>query len=248
MIRAIRSRLSVLGDPERGLFFAVLGYGVKVHPSFWLVALLLGWPRSRDVLDLAAWVAVAFASILVHELGHALTAARWAVVYRISIHGAGGATTWRALREPGLGPRLLVSLAGPAAGLAFALVAHLLLPHASGRAWAALSDLRQVNVAWSLFNLLPVGPLDGGQSLRAVLVRLKGDVGETVAAALGLVVAGTVAVVCIAAGEAGPAVVLAFCALPAAQHLAARWRAWRDAHTHTRWQTASARERASGRF
>ena len=46
---------------------------IRVHPSFWVVSVLLSW--NPDHLDLVfLWMICLFVSILVHELGHALVA------------------------------------------------------------------------------------------------------------------------------------------------------------------------------
>ena len=49
---------------------------LTIHPSFWLVALLIGWLSSASVGDAAIWVIVILVSLLIHEYGHALTALR----------------------------------------------------------------------------------------------------------------------------------------------------------------------------
>ena len=72
------------------LRFTVAGIPVRVHPLFWLIALLLG--AAGDPLLLPAWVLVIFVSILIHELGHALAFRRVGQDSRIVLHMAGGLT------------------------------------------------------------------------------------------------------------------------------------------------------------
>ena len=51
---------------------------------------------------MAAWIVIMFVGILMHELGHALTARAFRAEPAISLHGLGGVTVWQP-RE-GIGP------------------------------------------------------------------------------------------------------------------------------------------------
>ena len=61
------------------LYWRMFGTDVRVHPFFWVMAVLLGWhwfdsfndPR-LGILFLALWVLCVFVSILLHEFGHVL--------------------------------------------------------------------------------------------------------------------------------------------------------------------------------
>jgi stage IV sporulation protein FB len=87
----------------------------------------------------------------------------------IVLHGFGGLTSFS--KRPGHGQGILVGLAGPLAGMALGLGALALDPGTTHG--MLLSDavgwLILVNIFWSLFNLLPMYPLDGGQVLWHVL-------------------------------------------------------------------------------
>src|SRR5690606_5198978 len=63
------------GEDEGVIRFSIDGIPVTVRPSFWLVALLLGWGVASRTL-LVAWVVVVFVSVLAHDLGYAMTARR----------------------------------------------------------------------------------------------------------------------------------------------------------------------------
>ena len=52
------------------LNFSLLGVPIRVHPLFWLAALVLGLNLNPHQLPI--WIAVVFVSIVVHEMGHAL--------------------------------------------------------------------------------------------------------------------------------------------------------------------------------
>jgi stage IV sporulation protein FB len=250
VIRAIRQRLAGFGSPNRGVLFVVLGYAVRIHPSFWLIAFLIGWQRSTDVAGLFAGVLVVLVSILVHELGHALTAGRWGVVYRISVHGGGGETTWKPVGEVSWWQHLVVSLAGPAAGFSLALLAWLLEPHLRGNGvmGPAATDLVQVNLAWGVFNLLPIVPLDGGQALKSWLVAWWYERGEWVSAAIGVLTAIMGLLAAVVTGQVWAALVLGIYGIHNGQVLGRHYETYRDAHTHTKWLKLPARDQARERY
>lgn len=144
---------------------------VVIEPSFWLGALMLGSGFGLSP-SLFVWIGVVLVSVLVHELGHALTGLALGVRSRIRLHVFGGLT----LPERAL-PRwhdVLMSLAGPGAG--FALGGLIWLTGRAFGVWSlgplgltAYHLAIQVNIGWGLLNLLPVLPLDGGHVLLGVL-------------------------------------------------------------------------------
>jgi stage IV sporulation protein FB len=109
------------------LRFNLAGFPVRVHPLFWLIAVLLGY-SSGDIVQILVWVVVVFVSILVHELGHALAFRRYGLSSQIVLHFAGGLTipesTYWGSRwaTVALGPNqnIFISLAGPGAGFLLA--------------------------------------------------------------------------------------------------------------------------------
>ncbi len=171
------------------LRFSLLGIPVRVHPLFWLVALLMG--RSEPSKFLVMWIGVMFVSILIHEMGHALAIRRFGWQPNILLYAFGGLAIYRPSRREPI-PEMLISLAGPAAGFVFAgavvalckVTGHPIqffvgLPY--GIAWippmfervelsVLVHMLLWVNVWWGLVNLLPVFPLDGGQFTRELLM------------------------------------------------------------------------------
>ncbi|MBK6647729.1 MAG: hypothetical protein IPG44_18635 [Anaerolineales bacterium] len=58
------------------LQFSIAGIPVRVHPLFWVIALLLG-SNSGHSLMVVVWIIVVFISILIHELGHAFAFRRY---------------------------------------------------------------------------------------------------------------------------------------------------------------------------
>jgi len=121
-----------------------------------------------------------FASILLHELGHAIVARRHGVeVEEIDLWLLGGVARMRGeAHRPQ--DELRYALAGPAVtatiAVAFGVAALALSGTSSVPALRALVDYQAyVNVAILVFNLMPAFPLDGGRVLRALLWRSKGD-------------------------------------------------------------------------
>lgn len=155
-----------------GFEFKLFGFTVKVMPAAFMLAgvfFLLGLSSNMSIPMILSVVAIAVVSVIVHELGHASLARGFGLeVKDITLHGMGGQT--RHGRSGSNLQELVIILAGPAFGLglavAFYLVSMLPLPGFVGQTagWAVW-----LNIAWSVFNLLPIFPLDGGQALSAFL-------------------------------------------------------------------------------
>ncbi len=110
------------------LHFRVLGIPVRIHPFFWLAAVMLGFNAGGGTppAELLIWVAVVFASILVHEMGHALAQRHFGGHPWITLHAIGGlASCDDCDRRPS--SQILISLAGPAAGFLFAALVAVLM-------------------------------------------------------------------------------------------------------------------------
>jgi len=127
-----------------------------------------------------------FASVVVHELGHALIARTFRIrVRRVHLFLFGGVSNIE--REPPSPySEFLMALGGPLASLLLGLVlllagtAHAVVPSIDPqRPWNALAGLDPLssilvwlgpmNIALAVFNLIPGFPLDGGRLLRAVI-------------------------------------------------------------------------------
>lgn len=201
---------------RRGLRLLTLG-GVPVYlnASWLLLAVLMIFmygqlpaprgPVSGYVMG-AAFVVSLLVSVLLHELGHALTARRWRIqVHSITLDLFGGYTEMDA-RSPSARADLLVSLAGPVVsavlGLA-ALGAALIQPDSLVRALTWQVAISNIIVA--VFNALPGMPLDGGRILRALIWAITGDPhqGSRVAGWCGLAVAAGSVVAGVLAYQAG---------------------------------------------
>lgn len=172
----------------------ILGVPVLVTGSalFVLAYMILGSRPSSpaELATSALYALMFFFSILVHELGHAVTGRRLGLMPRqIVLHGFGG------LCEYGRSPRakegFYTAAAGPIAGLALGVVTFLILLVIDGRVpqpvpWL-FDNLLRLTVFWSLFNLLPMWPLDGGHVLwHGLRQRLPGGRAWSITRAIGI--------------------------------------------------------------
>ena len=156
-------------DSTRSLNFAIGPFPVRVHLSFFLITVLLGFNINNLFLTLT-WVVIVFFSLLVHELGHAMVAEYYGMYPMIQLYSMGGLTIPGRSRRLSHLQEILLSLAGPAAGFCIGgLVyggARLLSPAAPVFLFQVLSQVLWVNIGWGVLNLLPMLPLDGGQVMR----------------------------------------------------------------------------------
>ncbi len=142
---------------------------ITIHPFFWLVAALIGWVNSRSMIGIFIWIGIVFVSVLVHEFGHALTAVVFRQKPQIQLVALGGLTSYE-------GPKLkfwqqfIIVFNGPLAGMGLVLLGFALLhlPF-EGLGKSVIYVFMIANLFWSVVNLLPVLPLDGGQLLRIAL-------------------------------------------------------------------------------
>jgi stage IV sporulation protein FB len=158
------------------LRFTLFKFPVHVHWLFWILCFFLGGglrTQTRDdMVDVLIFCTVAFAAMLIHELGHAVAARRFGAHPWIVLHGLGGVTF---LGQRGFSRRqqILISLSGPGAGLVSAALVYLFFHALRGSfsrmtvEWVVL--FLEVSVFWSVANMLPILPLDGGQVLRDIL-------------------------------------------------------------------------------
>ncbi|RIH85978.1 site-2 protease family protein [Calidithermus roseus] len=112
-----------------------------------------------------------FASVLIHELGHALTARGYGVRTReITLWLLGGVAQLERIPRA-RGAEAVIAIVGPLVSLGLAGLCALLrsLSASEGGLAFLLGYLSVVNLSLALFNLLPALPLDGGRVLRSVL-------------------------------------------------------------------------------
>jgi len=101
---------------------------VRIHPFFWIVALLLGISGGgkSPPAEVLGWMVALLVSILIHELGHAIAQRHYGGRPRIILYGMGGmAVCDDCDRSPK--SQILISLAGPCAGFLLAICMMLLI-------------------------------------------------------------------------------------------------------------------------
>jgi stage IV sporulation protein FB len=191
-------RYHMLGMPATSTFdlrFELFRIPVRVTPWFWLGAALLS--RSNDVQFVMIFVVCVFISIVIHEFGHGLMAKAFGFRSSIVLHMLFGMCESEVERQTPW-QRLAVLICGPLAGfLAFGLLlgsVTLIGPgHLSPVGETIVGTLLQINLIWSIFNLFPVYPLDGGQMMKVVLQMLNRRSGGRWAHIASLVLAGLIA-------------------------------------------------------
>lgn len=153
---------------------------MRIEPIFWIVTAMLGF-NLREPALIVTWVGVVLVSILVHEFGHAFALKAFRQTSSIIIHGFGGLTLSQ--RRLSRAQSILVSLAGPLGALCLLGLPAVWLDGRIGDdlwfEWArggggfgwypVLEFAVYVNIWWSLANLLPIRPLDGGNVMTEII-------------------------------------------------------------------------------
>lgn len=169
---------------------SISGIKIIVHWTFffliaWIVfsELHRGGTTESIVFNVVLVLAV-FACVVLHELGHALTAKHFGIsTKKITLLPIGGMASLERIPES---PKqeLLVTLAGPLVNVAIAILLYFLVPvntfmHLNFTETLEtlmgftlqnfLFYLFLVNIGLVLFNMVPAFPMDGGRILRALL-------------------------------------------------------------------------------
>ena len=172
------------------------GVDTYVHASF---LLLVGWAAWAAWTGAGTGVAVVlgllflvgvFASVLLHELGHALAARRYGIrTLGITLLPIGGLAQLEG--EPRTPKQeLVIALAGPAVNFVLAAALFVVVSIAGLPSFGLLGSLLVANLSLGLFNLIPAFPMDGGRALRAlVATRVGGPRATEIAVWIGKVAA-----------------------------------------------------------
>ena len=144
----------------------IFGFPVEINLSFLLLLALVFVVYGGFAGVLV--VGIAFASVLLHELGHALVARRLGVhVSGIELSFFGGAAKMvqmprsadHEIAIAAAGPAVSLMLAGVGLGLGVATQSEF------------IAQIGWINLVIAGFNLIPALPMDGGRILRALLTR-----------------------------------------------------------------------------
>jgi len=224
------------------LRWRLFGISFCIQPSFWLISALFGYlvvgmgmqKTGWDLLKyIGIWVLCTLVSVMVHELGHAVTGRVFGLPGNITLAGMGGQAVgnFETLR---VWQRVLVILAGPGAGFLFLFALTLI----NQRPWTfdiadrfpmfrlpwtwdlldqidsnlkstppyseVMRFLCWMNLFWNIINLIPIMPLDGGMLMREGFTLVSPVGGLWLAFAVSFLLAGGLAVYCILAIVRGP--------------------------------------------
>lgn len=175
----------------------VAGIPIRIHGLFLLIMVLWILPSAFIGGRIQPWpfiiFGVLFASVVLHELAHALVARRFAAeIVDITLWPLGGFTRMRKMPEAAL-PEFLVAVAGPFVNLGLTLAAFA----AGGQFYyteefayfpsrplneSALDWMAWINAILGCSNLIPAFPMDGGRALRAIFTSRFGYLKATEAA------------------------------------------------------------------
>lgn len=194
--------------------FDLLGFPIYLDLSWFAIAILISWslatgvfPQRVEGLTSATYWTMGiagaiglFASILAHELGHAVMARRLGLHMRgITLFIFGGVAEMSE-EPPNAKSEFYVAIAGPIVSIFIALgclaigaVGSQVMPLSAA---AVIWYLGMMNGVLVVFNMIPAFPLDGGRVLRSILWHVKGNlrwatrISSSIGSGFGLVLIG----------------------------------------------------------
>ena len=179
---------------RRVTLFHLLGFPIRVDSSWVILAVLVTWSLAQGqfphsvpgLAPLTYWTMGAlgaaglFASIVLHELGHAVVARRYGIpIEGITLFLFGGVAEMQDEAHEARS-EFLMAIAGPLMSLFLALVCHVMGTVFRGVTGLevtgeVLAYLAWLNMVLAVFNMVPAFPLDGGRVLRAALWAARGN-------------------------------------------------------------------------
>lgn len=180
------------------IHFTLFGIPVYIRPSFWVVLAIFGGILNtssvNELIYPALFVIAGFIAILSHEMGHALVGQKLGGGYQTILLELFGGMTHSQGMQLTRGGRIIMILAGPLMTFLLGLICLLVtwqiispvmiennmniwnlvlmpeLAFAISPKLLIFSYLIMIGEWWTILNLLPIYPLDGGQ-LMAQLIR-----------------------------------------------------------------------------
>ena len=188
------------------LEFRLFGIPIRVH-LFFVITILLFWMwGSTDWRTLPILAVIVTQGVLMHELGHALVGRAFGLEPRIDLTAFAGVTRWKTHRPLSPGKNLAISVAGPLVGILIGapiLVGFFMVnPPEESLLHFTLVWLAMVNLGWSLLNLVPILPLDGGNAMASIFQMFSEKHGLRFARYASLAVIGLIGAALLVAGLA----------------------------------------------
>ncbi|MBL8097352.1 MAG: site-2 protease family protein [Anaerolineales bacterium] len=152
-------------------WFLIFGLVTWSLASSYFPAEFADWPVAQYWIVGAITALLMFASVVLHELGHAVVAQFYKIPVRsITLFIFGGVARISA-EPPSATAEFFIALAGPATSMALAVLFGLLQPLAGAfePLLAVFRYLAYINASVAIFNLIPGFPLDGGRVFRAIV-------------------------------------------------------------------------------
>jgi Zn-dependent protease/CBS domain-containing protein len=176
------------GVPQGSVWsLRLLGVPIRLHFTFVLLLVFLivtGLSGTQSLAYYAVYVIALFASVLLHELGHAWVGSKYGIrTIEVVMFPIGGVS--RMERDAKPNEELWIAIAGPLVNLVLAAALFALLYYR--HAIVGLRDLLRPtdtnlieriafgNLILALFNFIPAFPMDGGRVLRSILARFKSE-------------------------------------------------------------------------
>jgi Zn-dependent protease len=176
--------------------FSILGFRISIDLSWFFLAALIIWslgssffPEMLPAREPATYYLIAaiaalgmFASIVFHELAHAIVARYYQIkIAGITLFIFGGVAELED-EPPTAKSEFLVAIAGPISSYVLAgalfLIIEILSSAIPSELYAVLTYLMVINLVLATFNLIPAFPLDGGRMLRATLWWIQGSLSK----------------------------------------------------------------------
>ncbi len=170
---------------------------ITINPFFVFLAVMIGWLNSGTIQGTIIWSIVVFFSVLFHEFGHALIGLLYRQSPAITLFGMGGMTERRTPTKLTPGQEFLLVFNGPLFGFILAFAAKFALdfvPEKMEVLTYALSVTYIVNLFWTILNLLPIQPMDGGKISLIFFETLFGIRGLKVSMGLSFILSGLFAI------------------------------------------------------
>ncbi|WP_413998789.1 site-2 protease family protein [Flavobacterium sp. W1B] len=186
----------------------VAGIGLFIHWTFSLLIvfiIFINYQSGYNTIQIiwsVVFILSIFITVVLHELGHALAAKNFGIATKdITLLPIGGLARLERIPEKP-SEELIVAFAGPMVNLALAILTgffitmpenpELLTAQLSGgiNAHNFFLNFFIVNIALTVFNLIPAFPMDGGRVLRALLAfKFKRHIATKIAARVGQLLA-----------------------------------------------------------